>query len=441
LLDSSAANDVEPARGGRDPVGGATQLRDQFFIRVTIGPRKRIAERAAWAKSLAEAEARAKLVQTWVNRLRHAGLADLAPKFVEAGAKATEATVAKIAARVDSLVKSDGAYRIDRSAKPTKKSDAVTFRTFAERWTSGELARVYPDHVPVKASVADDIERLEKHVYPRVDEVPLATFTREHADRVMTQLPATLRRATRRHVAQLINRVLNLAVFTGAIASNPLPRGWLPKAPKAESVGKESLLPSEEAMLLAGRNAAGETVVPLACRVLYAFFHREGMRRGEARALEWPELDLKKGLVSLDENKTDRPRSWMLDPGVHRALVVWHETLGKPNVGRVFAAIADPAWEKLAPLYRGHCEAVGIARARLFQKKENKLRLRAHDMRAFFVTAAIYTGKDALWITDRTGHTSLGMLRTYERDVRRWRELGEAPVDVAAALPEVARRL
>ena len=59
-------------------------------------------------------------------------------------------------------------------------------------------------------------------------------------------------------------------------------------------------------------------------------------------------------------------------------------------------------------------------------------------MRAFFVTAAMHAGKDALWITDRTGHTSLGMLRTYERDVRRWRELAEAPVDAAAAIPEVA---
>jgi integrase len=376
-----------------------------------------------------------------VNRLRHAGLASLAPKFVEAGAKANDATLAMIAARVESLVSKDGAYSVRKVEKPTQKGEPGTFRAFAERWTSGDLTRAYPDHVPVKASVADDIERLEKHIYPRVQDVPLAAFTREHADHVMTQLPVTLRRGTRRQVAQLINRVLNLAVFTGAIASNPLPRGWLPKAPKPESVGKESLLPSEEAILLAGRSAAGDTVVPLASRVLYAFFHREGMRKGEARALEWPELDLKKGLVSLDENKTDRPRSWVLDPGVLRALVVWHDTLGKPNAERVFASIPDPSWEKLAALYRGHCEAVGIARARLFQKKENKLRLRAHDMRAFFVTAAMYAGKDALWITDRTGHTSLGMLRTYERDVRRWRELGEAPVDVAQAIPEVACRL
>ena len=89
------------------------------------------------------------------------------------------------------------------------------------------------------------------------------------------------------------------------------------------------------------------------------------------------------------------------------------------------------AWDKLAPVSREHCEAAGIDRARLFEKRANKLRLRAHDMRAFFVTAAMYAGKDALWITDRTGHTSLAMLRTYERDVRRWRELGETPVDVA----------
>jgi hypothetical protein len=30
------------------------------------------------------------------------------------------------------------------------------------------------------------------------------------------------------------------------------------------------------------------------------------------------------------------------------------------------------------------------------------------------------------------------MLRTYERDLRRWRELGEAPVDADAAIPEIA---
>jgi len=94
----------------------------------------------------------------------------------------------------------------------------------------------------------------------------------------MTNLPPSLRRGTRRHVAQLINCVLHLAAFTGAIANHPLPRGWLPRALRAETVAKESLLPSEEAKMFAGRDAAGALVVPLAFRVLYAFFHRDRKR-------------------------------------------------------------------------------------------------------------------------------------------------------------------
>ncbi len=92
----------------RVPTGGATQLRGQLFVRVTVAG-KRTAEHAPWATSLAEAQARGRLVQTWVARLEHAGMVDLAANFVESGAKADEQTIAKIAARVDSLVGNDGA--------------------------------------------------------------------------------------------------------------------------------------------------------------------------------------------------------------------------------------------------------------------------------------------------------------------------------------------
>jgi len=225
-----------------------------------------------------------------------------------------------------------------------------------------------------------------------------------------------------------------LPSVAGEIDHSPLPPGWLPKAPKPESIAKESLLPSEETRLLAGRDGEGKAVVPLAYRVLYAFLHREGMRKGEAKRLTWADVDLEKGIVSLDENKADRPRSWVLNSGVAKVLEAWKEHTGA-EAGLVFT---DVKWEKLAPTYRAHCEAVGIARACLYEEKANKLRLRAHEMRAFFVTAGMFAGKDALWITDRSGHTSLGMLRTYERDVRRWRELDEAPVDAGAAIPEFA---
>jgi integrase len=417
---------MRPIRASK---GFAYESRGRFYARITVAAQTREEVSLPWCTLLDAARSRAHALQSLVNRLREAGEGSWIEKVLELGAPADEIKLAELSGYVDEIVKG-------KIVKADNQAGPVTFKKFAERWTSGELAAVYPDHIETKASVDDDIERLTKHVYPHVGGVALVTFAREHADCVMAKLPPALGRGTRRQVAQLINRVLNLAAFTSAIKASPLPRGWLPKAPRPESIAKESLLPSEEAKLLAGRNAKGEVVVPLAYRVAYAFLHREGMRKGEAAHLTWGDVDLAKGLVSLDENKTDRPRSWVLDPGVAKVLAAWKKVCGKPaSSAPVFREVA---WDKLAPAYRTHCEEVGVTRARLFQAKANKLRLRAHDMRAFFITAGVFAGRDVLWITDRSGHTTLGMLRRYERDVRRWRELGEgAPVDAYAAIPEL----
>jgi len=182
--------------------------------------------------------------------------------------------------------------------------------------------------------------------------------------------------------------------------------------------------------------ADGEAV-PLVYRVAYAFLHREGDREGEARLATDACVNWTNGVFSLGENKTDRPRGWVLDPGVFRMLKAWRE-MANPEHRPDAPLFPDVKWDKLAPTYRDHCRAAGVDRARLFEKKSNKASPRAHDTRAFFITAARYADRDVLWITDRTGHTSLPMLRTYERDVRRWRELGEAPVPVDEAIPEIA---
>jgi integrase len=419
----------------RTSEGSAYESRGKLFARVTVAPQKRVTVLLSWTTDRAVADTRAKDLQRLVNRLRSAGKEDWIKNVLDSGATPDAEKFAELVRIVDEIAGEVWEHVESQARAPDAP---LTFRKFAEEWTSGDLHRRYPDHIEPKASVVDDVERLTKHVYPHVQDVPLVAFTREHADGVMAKLPLHLRRGTRRQVAQLINRILNLAAFTGAIKASPLPRGWLPKAPRADSVAKESLLPSEEAKLLHGRNAVGVVVVPLAYRVAYAFLHREGMRKGEAARLTWADIELAKGLVSLDENKTDRPRSWVLNAGVARILERWKKVCGSPkSSASVFPGVA---WDKLAPSYRDHCKAVGIERARLYQAKANKLQLRAHDMRAFFVTAGMFAGKDALWITDRSGHTSLGMLRTYERDVRRWRELGEAPVDADAAIPEFAAR-
>ena len=50
--------------------------------------------------------------------------------------------------------------------------------------------------------------------------------------------------------------------------------------------------------------------------MLYGFLAREALRCGEALALRWSDLDLERGAVKLDTNKTDNPRAWALAPGV-----------------------------------------------------------------------------------------------------------------------------
>jgi integrase len=54
-------------------------------------------------------------------------------------------------------------------------------------------------------------------------------------------------------------------------------------------------------------------------RVFFGFLAREGLRAGEAVALRIRDVDWKRGAITPDENKTDDPRVWALNPAVRRA--------------------------------------------------------------------------------------------------------------------------
>jgi integrase len=58
--------------------------------------------------------------------------------------------------------------------------------------------------------------------------------------------------------------------------------------------------------------------VPITYRLLYGFLAREGARYSEAARLTWGNLDLKRGAITVDVNKTDDPRVWALSPASQR---------------------------------------------------------------------------------------------------------------------------
>jgi integrase len=162
----------------------------------------------------------------------------------------------------------------------------------------------------------------------------------------------------------------------------------------------------------------------------------------EAAGLTFGDLDLKRGVVTLDQNKTDDPRAWALDPGVTLALAAYKELRKAEATDRVFVddhgRLLDG--ESLAPTLRADLLAAGVDRRELHDDKaKNRRPLRVHDLRGTFVTLGLANGKTEAWISDRTGHTSSQMINRYKRAARGAGELGLGALEpLNKAIPEFA---
>ena len=320
-------------------------------------------------------------------------------------------------------------------------SKAPTFQKFAESWTDGTLARDYPDHVHVKKSVDDDRARLSIYVYPVIGPLPIDTVTLRDCERVMQSIAKHKRKltpASRRQIAQTMHRVLKLAVYPGQkIKVNPLPAGFMPRNVSTKAL--THLFPDEDARLM----GAADTKVPIDMRVFYGTLAREGMREGELLAMRWQDIDLERGAVTVDENKTDDPRSWALDPGVVTTLKLWKKHYHPKAEGDALVFVEPDGGPLkafgLAIRLRAYLKAAGVDRAVLYERSEVRLPMRVHDLRATFVTVSLANGKTESWVADRTGHKSSVMINRYRRAARSVAEMGLGPLrPLDVAIPEIA---
>jgi integrase len=379
--------------------------------RIKCGPQR---FRVYLPRDLADPEARAVALRALAERLRRATPARARILLEEAARAPNEREFREVAAMVEKEPDAESA-----------KAEPLTFEQFGKRWTSGKLARDYPDYVKSKRSADQDAARLSV-LNKAIGDVRLDSFTLKDAERAMATIPDGRSSATRRQYAQLIVRLFKLAVFPcRIIASNPLPEGFLPKVKNQKVTAW--LYPDEDATLMKSED------VPIARRLLYGFLAREGCRLSEALGLRWSDLDLERGAIRLDKNKTDDPRAWALRPDVARALKASKPEGAEPDE-LVFGAIDERAAEQ----FRADLQAAKVNRAELFDKKSKVRRpIRVHDLRATFVTLALANGKTEAWVCDRTGHRSSAMVNRYRRQARQATELGLgelAPLDVALGL-------
>lgn len=386
--------------------------------RVTIKGKQRETFEMPTVKTPAEAEQRCELLANMAQRFRRAGVVETreARQLLETAAGCVPALLPGVLQVAGELA---GGKLVD-AGKPA----VPTFAQLSREWTTGKLHERFADHVAAKDSVID--RRRLNHLEAidvggvALGDVPLGSFTIQHAETAMQRLPESAKRpATRRQYAQLLHRVLALAVYPCRhIAANPLPKGFMPKVGKPP--GFTYLRPSEDAALMRCK------AVPLCWRVLFGFLSREGCRKGEAIGFQVRDFDLKAGTVRLDENKTDSPRSWALDRGVVRALKAWVELRDAKPSDHMFVdeggnVLTDE--HRMSDVLRAALLTAGVDRHEIHHDSPNRLKLRVHDLRGSFVTIKLANGKTETWIADRTGHESSQMINRYRRKAREATEL------------------
>jgi hypothetical protein len=144
----------------------------------------------------------------------------------------------------------------------------------------------------------------------------------------------------------------------------------------------------------------------------------------EALGLTFRDVDLERGAVSLDKNKTDEPRTWALGPDVAEALRRWREARSAEPAALLFPVASAESSDKLAEVLRAHLVTAKVERAELHHAGTNRRPLRVHDLRGTFVTLSLANGRTETWVADRTGHKSSQMINRYRRQARTASELG-----------------
>lgn len=141
--------------------------------------------------------------------------------------------------------------------------------------------------------------------------------------------------------------------------------------------------------------------------------------------MTWSDLDLERGIVHLDRNKTDHPRMWKLSPGVAAALSTWKKLRGDvQDDDPVFVELNGTRidFEHLAATLRADLKRAGVSRSEIFEKSATRMRFSVHGLRHSFVTRSLAVGKTEDWVRLRTGHKSNELWR-YRETARSLEEL------------------
>ena len=200
----------------------------------------------------------------------------------------------------------DARERIESGA-PVKDA-SVTVAALLEDWSTKTLTAIYR-----KQATKDLYANIARtHLVPTVGTIPLARLRPSDVEAlIVTKRDAGLSASTVRTIYTVLRGALDVAVRDGLLRSNP---AAAVKRPGVERKEAQHLTADRAQSLL-------EAIKGDRLEALFRLMLATGLRRGEALALHWSDVDLDAGLLrvrwtlartsqglQLDEPKTDKSR-------------------------------------------------------------------------------------------------------------------------------------
>jgi integrase/recombinase XerD len=138
-------------------------------------------------------------------------------------------------------------------------------------------------------------------------------------------------------------------------------------------------------------------------RALIFFLADSGLRRAEALALSWGDLDFGTGAVLVKRGKGGKARTAVVGAHARRALLRYRRTLARNRP-------EDPIWQT----YDGRrLDAMGLRSALDRISDRAGIRVSPHALRRTFATLSLRSGLDLLSLSRLLGHSTLEMTEKY----------------------------
>lgn len=264
---------------------------------------------------------------------------------------------------------------------------AITFKQFYEQ-TYLPWAKLH------KRSWRDDELRLQPAVaeFGKLKLAEIAPFRVEQWKRKRIDTPAKRGRGPRalpkprsagtvNHELATLSRVFSLAVEQGLLDKNPMAKV---KQLPHDGRRKRVCTLAEEQQL---RAALPPCLLPI-----FIIAINTGMRHGEIVALEWPDIDLTRELITIRRSKTGAGRAVPMNAAVRAELTRLHSereddvTVFRSNVGRKY--------ERPNVVFRSYCQKLEIDD------------LHFHDLRHTAATRMGEAGTDLATLMEILGHSN-----------------------------------